>query len=340
MKASGKKLHDRAMHRIRFIAGIRCTRVTFLACFALFVCNNSKQQEDRLNTFQEEIIKLREGKKFRGPVDMWLSEGKPDPVGLKVLSDALKNEEEPVRKLVAKVLFAIGKRVDALYLSGGDLVRDEKIIGMIVEYGIDRPGQARDACLDLLCWSVPKSHLQAYGNRLVDNLRQMPDESVFLLIAKDKPDKAKKMIDELALSPQWATNEELAAAHAALGDEKSEARFINEFLETKNPERKARLATLLGFIGTEKSMTALAGEMRTDMIIKMVNVYKRSVRLDIIAGLRLVHADQPILFENAVKDDAVYEKIELFCERTYGTTWKVPRPPFLTVQGFPSQPPG
>jgi len=79
--------------------------------------------------------------------------------------------------------------------------------------------------------------------------------------------------------------------------------------------------------------------MRTDMKIEMINVMIKSVRLDIVAALGYNFPDKEFLYDNAIMDDSGYERVEKFCEKTFGVTWTKERPEFLTVQGFPSQPP-
>ena len=174
---------------------------------------------------------------------------------------------------------------------------------------------------------------------LTQSLERFPDNTTLLLVAKAKPEAALPVVKELARTPRWAKVENVQIALAALGDKAAEDRFVESFLTTQDPSQKAKLAKSLGYIGTNSALRALASQMRTNLVVEMPRVLRRSVRLDIMAALSYNFPDKTFLYDNAVTNDSGYARVEQFCEKTFDTKWQTPRPPFLTIQGFPSEPP-
>jgi hypothetical protein len=58
-----------------------------------------------------------------------------------------------------------------------------------------------------------------------------------------------------------------------------------------------------------------------------------------IKNKNIMHPENMVLFEHNINDDEAYDKIEKFCKEQYGVYWNRNRPPFLAMQGLPSQPP-
>jgi hypothetical protein len=282
------------------------------------------------------IDRFRVGQPFAGDVQAFITAGQPDSGALEVFGQALDREPEPVRAQVANVLITLGRQVDPLRASGGHLIRSPRIIRLLVEKGLVTVGSARDNCLDALQTSVPAELLRDYGAVLTRSLEQSPDDTTFLLIAKAKPPAALPVVKALARSPRWAKDDNVQITLAALGEKAVENKFVQPFLTTRDPSQKAKLARSLGYIGTDGSLRALASQMRSDLVIEMPRVSLRSVRLDIIAALSYNFPDLVFLWDNAITDDNGYARVEQFCEKTFGTKWDRPRPPFLTIQGFPS----
>jgi HEAT repeat protein len=299
--------------------------------------SNKEMQATRLA--QEQIDRFRAGQAFSGDVQAYLVAGQPDPGALNVFAEALDQEPEAVRVEVANLLISLGRQVDPLKASGGHLIRNPRIIHLLAQKGLSRVGQARDECLGVLVRSAPGALLRDDGPALTETLERFPDNSSLLLVAKAKPEAALPVVKELARSPRWAKSENVPIALAALGEKTVEEKFVRDFLTTHDPSQKAKLAKSLGYIGTETALRALASQMRTDLVVEMPRVSRRSVRLDILAALSYNFPDKPFLWDNAILDDSGYARVEQFCEETFGTKWQTPRPPFLTIQGFPSEPP-
>jgi hypothetical protein len=310
-----------------------------LFLYVFLCCHSSKGNAD-MEKYQAEIGKFSEGQEFNGDVDVWLKDGKPDPDGLKMLTDVLHKDSGFVQEQAAKALIQIGKKTDELYPQGGNLLRNPVIIKILLTNGISSPGATRDKILDVCVNSIPADLLKPYSSIIMDNLVKITDSEILLVVAKSKPEKAMDVLEKMLLSPQWADEDEMKVAVAALGNAKQEEYIVNNFITAKDADQKIRFAKFLGYVGTKKAATALASEMRTDIIKILPNVYARSVRLDIAHALEMINPETTILYENNIDDDSSYEKIEHFCQERYGIVWSKNRPPFLAMQGFPSQPGG
>ena len=319
--------------------GLLCIALIILTDSGCIRQEKSKEEVQRLEQIAKQLERFRQGEQFRGSVDVYVTNGHPDPKALELLKEALHTEPETVREQVVKILVAIGKQTDPLHPKGGNIIRNRTILAILIDSGLARPGTVRDYCLEALLRSVPSALLKEHGATLTENIKQWPDATGLLVLAKAKPQEAVPFINELMQSPDWIDTRETSIAGAALGDSKVEQKFITEFLGTTNPEQKAALARDLGFIGTQPALYALAGEMRTNLIIEMPMVSLRSVRVDIMAALSYVFPDKPFLYDNAVFDDSGYARVEAFCEEQFGVIWKTPRPRYLTIEGFPSEPP-
>jgi hypothetical protein len=201
---------------------------------------------------------------------------------------------------------------------------------------ISQAGLARDAALEAVQMRVPPELIAGFGQNLPANLRQWPDSTALLVIAKGKIGNALPVVRELEALPRWSKETSLLIAKAALGDQAAESQFVAPFLATTDPVEKERLARLVGFIGTRSALTALASQMRSGLIFLQEGNFKRSVRLKIMEALAYNFPDKVFLYDNAIINDNGYERVEQFCEQTFGIQWQTARPAFLAVQGFPT----
>ena len=294
-------------------------------------------QENRyVNEAEKLLEEFRRGAEFSGKAGQLASNGRADRRSISVLAEALRKEPANVREQVVKVLVQLGRETDPLSQSGGQLIRDKEIVKALVSDGLAKTDAARDIALQALQWSVPGGLLEEFGGSLTESLKAAPDETLLLVIAKAKPMWARAVIERLMQHPRWSRAEETRIAKAALGDTALEKEFNQAFLGAEEPREKARLAQVLGFIGTRAALSTLASEMRTPLVIEMPGVYFKSVRVDIVAALSYNYPELAFLWDNAIQDDSGYEKVERFCEETFGTSWKRSRPPYLTIQGLPS----
>lgn len=325
--------------RVKFAAAIIMSAAAAVAAAALGCHYESGKENQTLTQVQEQIIKFRAGEEFSGDAQGYLVNGRPDAAVLAELRSALNREEEPVREQICRLLAGIGKSADPLFAKGGNIIRDRSVIGILAAEGLSRETSARDLCVGYLQDCVPAPVLGEFGKQLSGNLKMFPDTRLLLVIAKAKPPEAAETVDSLIKIPAWAKKPETMIAAAALGDREIEKSFIARFREATVPKEKADAARHLGYIGTPAALAALADGMRTALVIEMEGVSRRSVRIFIIDALRYNYPDKTFLYSNAVNSDADYEVIEKFCEETFGTKWTTERPPFLWIEGFPSEPP-
>ncbi len=333
--ARGRK--GRAGTKINIAVIILLTAVFSAVAAGSCGCRSGKET-DELTKIQELIESFRSGVEFDGDVEPYVTGGKPDMEAVGRFRTALEREDEPVREQVCRLLGALGKRVDPLYEKGGGMIRDRTIVGILVNDGLSRKGPARDICLDLLQYAVPGHVLKDFGRQMADNLKMYPDATLLLVIAKAKAPEAKDAVDSLMKIPGWAGETETRIAAAALGDREIERSFIERFRAAQEPAEKAELAKLLGLIGTESALREVAAAMRSDMIIEMSGVSSRSIRIYFIEALSYNFPEETFLYDNAVNSDEDYAKVEKFCEERFGVKWKKERPPFLWIQGYPTEP--
>ena len=283
---------------------------------------------------QELVSQLRRGAHFR-IVESFLVDGRMDREAFLALRSALVAEPDTVREQVAKALALAAEEADPLRPRGGRLVRSREILSTLVEQGLANRDTARDFSIETLLEYTPAEALEPHESTLVENLKKWPDSKLLLLIAKGKFASARPVLEELLRLGEWAEDERAWVAAAALGDTAAERRFVEPFLETADPAEKARLARLLGYIGTERALSALAGQMRTDLIYAVEGGPARSVRVDIMQALRHNFPEETALYDRALLDPDVYDRVERFCEERLGIAWQTPRPPFLTIAEYP-----
>lgn len=281
------------------------------------------------------ILQFRNGVRYQPPPTGFLKEGKLEVEELEPFGPALRREAGPVREQIVRLLADAGKRSDPMYTAGGQMIRQPRIIAMLAGEGIAHADLGREAALGAMQQYVPAELLKPYGKVLTNDLKERPGTTAFLLIAKVKPPEAVPVVRKLMTAPRWPKELNARVAAAALWDKDIEKEFIDCFREAADPKEKARLARVLGWIGTDAALRALADAMRTDLVIEMPRVSRRSVRLDVLAALSYNFPDQQALYESQLLDEEGYDQAEAFCVKRFGTKWDTPRPPFLTIMGFP-----
>jgi len=282
-----------------------------------------------------EIDKFRRGEKYQPPPSAFLRGGHLQEEELARFGPALRTESAQVREQIARLLSDLGKRADPLYSIGGQLIRVPQIISMLIKDGLSKADQGREASLSALQEFVPAPLLKPYEKELTSDLETHPSTTAFLLVAKVKPGDAAPVVQRLFATPRWSNELNARVAAAALGDAPIEKEYEDAFIAATIPKEKARLARILGLIGTESSLRILAGGLRTGLVINEVTMYKRSVRLDVLEALSYNFPDQPVLYETQINDDSGYARAERFCEERLGVSWNQPRPPYLKIMGYP-----
>ncbi|MCP4550268.1 MAG: hypothetical protein GY835_27730 [bacterium] len=302
-------------------------------------CGSGKE-DGKMTGIREEIGRFREGGEFAGDAGKYVTDGGPDAAVLQELGRALTREEEHVREQTCHLLADLGRRVDPLYALGGDLIRDRSVVALLTGEALSRQTSTRDIAIGYLLRNVPAVALKFRGKQLADNLKLYPDATLLLVIAKAKPAEAVETVALLMENPGWAKEIETRIAAAALGDVEIERELIERFAIETDPRGRGQLARHLGYIGTPAALAAIAGEMRTDLVIENPNVSRRSLRVFLVEALSYNYPELSFLYDNAVSSDADYEVIEKFCVDTFGVQWRNERPPFLWIEGFPSTGPG
>lgn len=288
-----------------------------------------------MSELEEWIARIRAGDASIDDVRVFTDGGKLSTTAAALFREGLANGSELERSAIVHALETIGQRLDPLYERGSTVLRDSGVIALLVDPGLATAGPARTTAIEILLGCVPPQSLYAFGPKLTADFKAHTDDSALHLIAKAKPADARIEVARLMSMPRWGPSDSVRIAHAAFGHAETEKEFIQGFLETRDPAEKARLARALGYIGTQNALKALAREMRTDLVAEIPNVLRRSVRLDIIAALRITFPDKPVLWDNSIMSDEGYARVEEFCFQKFGTQWRNPRPPFLWIEGFP-----
>ena len=278
------------------------------------------------------IQSLRAGDSAVGDIRAFVDGARLSAAASALFRAALQEGSDVERKRLVHALEAIGQRLDPLFERGSILVRDAACIALLVDPGLAVMGQARDTAIDVLLTCVPTQLLQPVGQKLVEHLRAHPDDLSLRLIAKARLPAARIEIAKLMTMPQRAVSESVKLAYAALGNATVEQEFIQAFLSTHDAAEKARTARLLGYIGSPNALKALAREMRCELVVATPGVMRRSVRLDIIAALRMSYPDKVFLWDQAIRDDSGYQAVEDFCVQHLGARYRTPRPPFLWLE--------
>jgi len=285
------------------------------------------------------LVRFRGGARFARSTAPFLRDGAIDERALEALHGALASEPDPVAESVARLVVDVGLAVDPQAWAGGTMIRDRRVIAVLAS-GLARPhGPGRIACLDGLERNVPGALLGELEVRLVAELAARPHATLFLLAAKGKLPSAVGLVRESAATPRWERDEAAAIARAAFGDAGAEGEFLRPFTATTDARQKARFAAALGKVGSERAVVALARALRTPLVIDIPNALERSVRLDVIQALSHVFPDVQLFYFPSITSDESYAAIEAWAEQSFRVTWSEPRPPFLTIAGYPGRRP-
>ena len=284
---------------------------------------------------EEYIAQFRTGERYQPPPSAFLSSGRIVSEDLEPFAPALSHESGPVREQIVRLLADLGKRADPLYEMGGQLIRNRRIIEMLIDGGLRKDDLGREAALTALQTLVPPEMLKGYGKQITHDFTDRPSTTSFLVVAKAKPADCIPVIRRLIQTPRWSQQLEPRVAAAALGDAGIDREYCDEFRAASDGAAKANLAKILGWIGTEHALRTLAEGLRTNAVTEVPMSFRRSVRVDVLEALSYNFPDQPVLYETQINDDSGYAKAEKFCEDRLGATWSSPRPPYLKIMGYP-----
>ncbi len=271
----------------------------------------------------QEIERMRNGGGFYGDVAAFQA---IDPESVDLLGQELRNgTDADFREKLVKALLRLGtsRNPDAL-------LENRQILATIVQDGSVRDDCAYLTAMEGLAESAPGEALAEFGKTFAKLAESTPNSGLFLVIAKAKAREALPVLRKRSGEPEWKDDLSLRIALAALGDQAIEDEFVRDFETTTDADAKMRSAETLGRIGTRKALESLARGMRSPLVATIPATFMKSVRPDIAKAIHMNYPRHRFLL--IIRSDADYERIEQFCEKEFGTTWKAPRPPFLTIQ--------
>jgi hypothetical protein len=284
---------------------------------------------------QEYIAAFKRGEEFAPPAGGVIVNGQPDSAALKVLGQELSVANPAVREKIVALLVDIGLQTDPLKPKGTEVLRDPQIIALLATAGLSKPDLGRQAAMEALRKLVTQRDLAGFDDAFVKVLENAPTSESFLLVAKAKPQKAKDLVDRLTSSAQWKDVEAAKIARAAFGARDVEDQFLAAAAAAREGKALAKSLGPLALIGTPRTLRAIAEFLRTPLTIHIPGAFEKSVRLNVLEALLYNFPDQPIFYPNNIIKDADYAAAENFCIRTLGANYSTPRPPFMTVRGYP-----
>ena len=282
------------------------------------------------------IDAFKSGEYISDPLSGLIVDDRPDPAVLDYLNQELVAASSEDREGIVDLLVKLGLETDPLTSKGAEVLRDQRIIGILAGPGLARDDVGQYAAMDALRKLVTPADLAPHENAFVKALMDAPSEDAFLLVAKVKPVKEKVLVEQLARSPEWKEVEAAKIARAALGAKEIEDKYLAVADAATDGEELADALGPLALMGTLRSLKAIAAHLRTPMTIVVPRVHEKSVRLNVLAALLYNFPDQPVLYPNNIFSEEDYRAAERFCTDTLGVTYTTPPPPFLKYRGFPS----
>ena len=317
--------------------------VLLISIFVVLTCSTAVAQAARgasqemamPKNAQEYIAAFKRGEVFTPPAVGVFADGQPDPAALRLLGEALAEDNPAVREQVVALLVEMSVRTDPLTPQGAEVLRNPQIIALLARDGLAKPDGGREAAMDALRKLVTYRDLAKFGDDFAQALDRAPTDEAFLLVAKAKPQSARATLEKLAQTPKWRDAENAKIARAALGAESIESEFLAAAGASNDGKSLARALGPLALIGTARCLKAIAERLRSPLIIDMPGAYKKSVRLNVLEALLYNFPDQPELYPNNIRKPEDYTAAEQFCAITIGVMYTTPPPPFLTYRGYP-----
>ncbi|MBK8804208.1 MAG: hypothetical protein IPN71_19540 [Fibrobacteres bacterium] len=212
------------------------------------------------------------------------------------------------------------------YLAGRYKIQDREILAGLLQGSATIQDRGTSEAMDLLIGRCDPRILATMPDAILRPLQGDHFEPWLMLVAYAKPAGAQEILQRLAVKhPRLKADGEWMIAMAANGDQTLESSYIKSFLTTDDPSRKEDQAKVLRMIGTRKSLSALAQEMRTPMVYSLGRVFQTPLRETIAIQLSMVFPELGCPFP--INSEECYAKVEAFCEKEFGTKWKSKRPP-------------
>lgn len=292
-----------------------------------------------------EILRLIDGyrsaKQFQGnDVAVLLGpSGRMDAATLALLARGLAEADSDARAELALALVLSARASDPLRGQGREAILDERVADVLGGAGIAKNDGAKETCLRALIDAVPARLAARRGAELLASLKESPDPTTALAVAKAKPAGAREVLERLMKSGAAdGGTPAFRIARAAAGDAALERGMIRAFREETSFKKKAALARELGLLGTPAALKALGEALRSPLIDEG-ELRRRSFRVDVLDALRLSYPDRVELIWRGYADDRGYAAAEKFVAESFGVSWSAPRPLFFTQYDAPQPAP-
>jgi hypothetical protein len=250
---------------------------------------------------------------------------------MKVLGEVLATDTQDVREKIIKLLNDIRHISFPTYE-----LRAPEVIDLMVGPGFAKRDGARSDAMDLLSKYASTATLSRYGDIFLKAVKEGPDYSSFLLIAKAKPKGAWEEVDRLSRLPEMKDASVVRIARAALGDTKIEDEYIADAKRKEDAGDADGLEESfypLVQIGTQRSLRAVCQRMRSPIIMDAPGLRRISMRLKAMEALIYAFPEEyDLLYPGGVTKEEDYTRVEQFCTKTVGANYDgIPRPALFTT---------
>ena len=282
-------------------------------------------------TAKDYISAFRRGETFHRPVAGLIINHQADKIALHELEKELTTGSSEVREKIVELLTEIDFEA-----SEKSTLQDQGIIKILSSAGLSKDDLGLTAAANVLRKKSTYEMLISYSDSYTKALAVSPDDDLLLLVAKAKPSHAKVVVEQIAILPEWHEKEAVKIARAALGNTVIEDQYITAAKQATNGESLAQSLKILGFIGTRRSLQAVASYLRTPLKITNEPHFERTVRKDALEALSYNYPDKHFLFPSNVQTQEDYAKAESFCTTSLGVIFNGPTPQLPPDRMFPS----
>ena len=330
--------------------------VLLCLCPAFFQSVMAQDSEKAHQTAQNYIDNFRRGEAFhdKASVSNIVAGIRSAPSELTILAKELADGTSEVRLQLVGLLEQIGIQLDTAAPDKFQLIRDHRIIRILLVQGYAKDDEARSEAGDALRIGCTPSDLAAFGHMYTKSLQQRSGQYL-RLATKAKTVEASPYVEKLAKSPKWqrepGTYEVIQIAQAALGNQLVEDKFIQAVSDAeKNAPPAPRLylydvgtardgtelvrrLEALGAIGTRKSLLVACRYLRSPLKSYVANVSERSVRFAALDALRYNFPDARVLNSPSNMDE--WRAAEEYCTTHVGAVFDGPTPDIPPHLAYP-----
>ena len=125
---------------------------------------------------------------------------------LAILKKHLLEDESGVRENIVELIIDTSLQI-SLSKNGTEHIDDVNVLNVLVHQGTHKNDIAKERVIDVLRKLTKKEDLLSYHERLENLLKKEISEEILLLVAKAKVSGAKKIVDDIATSPEWQHQE-------------------------------------------------------------------------------------------------------------------------------------